>query len=74
MLLRACSKAAASHCHQTKKEQLKKYLFQQQHKLMQPLAPGPAADHSATGARLLAQLQVNQIEELTRAKGVAGLL
>lgn len=40
---------------------------------MQPLAPWPAADCSAMGAQLLAQLQVNQIEELTQVKGVAGL-
>lgn len=44
MLFRVYSKEAASHCHQTKKEQLRKYLFQQQYKLMQPLAPGPPTD------------------------------
>jgi len=40
---------------------------------MQSLAPGAAADHSVMGAQLLAQLQVNHIEELTWVKGVSGL-
>ena len=69
MLFRACFKEAASHRYQTTKEQLRKYLFRQQHKLTQP----PAADRSVMGAWLLAQLQVNQIEEVTQVKGVAGL-
>lgn len=70
MLFRACSKGAASHCHQTKQQQLRKYLFQQQPKLMQPLAPGSTTNCSVMGTRLLAQLQVNQVEEQTQVKGL----